>query len=76
MAEMEDLRRETELQRGGPDGVGEWNAPRPAVLERRCHGAVRQGQRAGPADSGAVDVNLLSEDTLRRVLRSSGSRVV
>ena len=29
-----------------------------------------------PADSGAVDVNLLSEDTLRRVLRSSWSRVV
>ena len=44
MAEMEELRRETEVHRGDLDGVGEC-APRSAVLEGVV--AIRQGQRAG-----------------------------
>ena len=43
-AEMEDLRRETEVHRGRPDGAREC-APRPAIFEGVV--AIWQGQRAG-----------------------------
>ena len=97
-AEMEDLRRETEIQRG--DLMALQNARLDQVFSKALSlfskGDVPAGRLAvavmgrraklngldaptkiaptdptgeHPADTGAIDVNTLSEDTLRRVLR-------
>ena len=96
---MDELRRETELQRGDLMALGEC-APRSAIYSKALSlygkGSVPAGRLAiavmgrraklngldaptkiaptdptgeHQADTGAIDVNTLSEDTLRRVLR-------
>ena len=98
MAEMEDLRRETEVHRG--DLMALENARLDQLFAKALSlygkGSVPAGRLAiaimgrraklngldaptkiaptdptgeHPADTGAIDVNTLSEDTLRRVLR-------
>ena len=96
MAEMEELRRETEVHRG--DLMALENARLDQLFSKALSlygkGSVPAGRLAiavmgpklngldaptkiaptdptgeHPADTGAIDVNTLSEDTLRRVLR-------